>query len=152
MTKTANYNLNQWDATDPIDRRDFNSDNAAIDAALGELSTNMAQAMAALGTGGHNCRIAWGSYVGTGTYGESNPTGLTFEFTPLAVWVYNPDSAHAAARMVAGGTAAQFNNFNNCTVTWSGKSVSWYCGKSYDNGSYQNNAANTTYRYVAIGY
>ncbi len=34
MQKTSNYQLNQWAATDPIDRKDFNSDNAAIDAAL----------------------------------------------------------------------------------------------------------------------
>ena len=34
MTKTEHYQLNQWDAADPIRREDFNSDNAAIDAAL----------------------------------------------------------------------------------------------------------------------
>ncbi len=47
MQKTSNYQLNQWDAADPIDRKDFNSDNAAIDAALGELSTAVSNAAAA---------------------------------------------------------------------------------------------------------
>ena len=34
MTKTTNYQLNQWDATDRVLRTDFNSDNQKIDAAL----------------------------------------------------------------------------------------------------------------------
>ena len=34
MEKTSNFNLNQWAATDPIRREDFNADNAAIDAAI----------------------------------------------------------------------------------------------------------------------
>lgn len=34
MTKTQHYQLNQWDPEDRILRVDFNSDNAAIDAAL----------------------------------------------------------------------------------------------------------------------
>ena len=35
---TANYNLCQWEATDQVQRTDFNQDNAKIDAALGELA------------------------------------------------------------------------------------------------------------------
>ena len=35
---TANYNLCQWEATDQVQRTDFNQDNAKIDAALKELS------------------------------------------------------------------------------------------------------------------
>lgn len=34
MTKTQNYQLNQWESTDKISRGDFNSDNAKLDAAL----------------------------------------------------------------------------------------------------------------------
>ena len=34
MTKTTNYQLNQWDATDRVLREDFNSDNRKIDAAI----------------------------------------------------------------------------------------------------------------------
>ena len=33
--KTANLHLNQWVATDPVLREDFNADNAALDAAFG---------------------------------------------------------------------------------------------------------------------
>ena len=37
MTKTTNYQLNQWDATDRVLRTDFNSDNQKIDAAIAEV-------------------------------------------------------------------------------------------------------------------
>jgi hypothetical protein len=35
MTKTENFQFNQWEAGDPIRREDFNRDNAILDAALG---------------------------------------------------------------------------------------------------------------------
>lgn len=35
--KTANLHLNQWAASDPVLREDFNADNAALDAAFGNL-------------------------------------------------------------------------------------------------------------------
>ena len=34
---TAVYQLNQWDAADPVIRTDFNEDNAKIEAALADL-------------------------------------------------------------------------------------------------------------------
>ena len=34
MTKTENYQLNQWDPEDRVTHTDFNADNAKIDAAL----------------------------------------------------------------------------------------------------------------------
>ncbi len=66
MNQTTNYNLNQWDAADPVRREDFNSDNAIIDAALGDHAGRIGtleQQMAGLG----NCRVATYSYVGKGT-------------------------------------------------------------------------------------
>ena len=36
MTKTTQYQLNQWDASDRVLREDFNRDNAKIDAAIAE--------------------------------------------------------------------------------------------------------------------
>ena len=38
---TAVYQLNQWDAADPVIRTDFNEDNAKIEAALETLRINM---------------------------------------------------------------------------------------------------------------
>lgn len=37
MTKTTNYQLNQWEPTDRVLREDFNADNRKIDAALNQL-------------------------------------------------------------------------------------------------------------------
>ena len=72
MEKTVNYQLNQWDAADPIRREDFNADNAALDAALAaiksaaeedvqSLSETVAALTAGLGSGGQNARVTWGS-------------------------------------------------------------------------------------------
>ncbi len=59
MQKTANFNLNQWEASDPICRADFNSDNAAIDAALVQTNTDLAAVGAA------NCLVKLGGPVTT---------------------------------------------------------------------------------------
>ena len=72
MTKTTNYQLNQWDATDRVLRTDFNSDNQKIDAALGE-----------------KVEIQFGNYTGNG--GSSQKIAL--EGTPCAVYVCPADGA-----------------------------------------------------------
>ena len=72
MKQTSHFQLNQYEASDRILHGDFNSDNQKIDAAL-----------AAAG----NCRVAAGSYTGTGTYGQNNPCSLTFDFQPLLVFL-----------------------------------------------------------------
>lgn len=46
MTKTEHYQLNQWDAADPIRREDFNADNATIDAALAAVKREAANELA----------------------------------------------------------------------------------------------------------
>ena len=55
MTKTTNYQLNQWAKSDRIMMDDFNADNAKIDAALGAL-----QIVTGIYTGSGNdanCRV-----------------------------------------------------------------------------------------------
>lgn len=179
MTKTVNCNLNQWEATDPIRRADFNADNAAIDAALAEkaeksavtavesalnsykTSNNAAVAAvsAALGSGGSNCRIATGSYVGDGTYGPDNPTSLTFPFVPTWVMIaecgMGINTAPAEAnicfllRPMQGATSTYTKALQ---VTWSGKSVSWYCKSTVSNAQMaQNNNESYTYYWIALG-
>lgn len=111
------------------------------------------------------CRIATGSYVGTGTYGSSNPCSLTFSFTPRILIIENPFST---------GTTTTVNGYSNVTpciaingqtegflwitrsstdersyFTWSGTTVSWYTNAS--SADMQLNSNGTTYHYVAIG-
>ena len=38
---TANFGLNQWAATDPVVREDFNADNASIEEALVEMTAEL---------------------------------------------------------------------------------------------------------------
>ena len=74
MTKTTNYQLNQWAKTDRLMMDDFNADNAKIDAAL---KAN-ADAIAAVG-------YVTGTYTGTGSY----PRTIDLGFTPKAVLIIN---------------------------------------------------------------
>lgn len=95
-----------------------------------------------------------GSYVGTGTFGASNPNTLTFSFAPSFVWILMRENA---ARLVNDGTnmllfqgvstAVGYNNTENI-VTWSGTSVSWY--GDYSIPHYQMNIAGTQYDWIAV--
>lgn len=116
-----------------------------------------------LGKLGDKARVQFGSYVGTGTYGVSNPNTLNLSFTPRFLLVMNGD------KITGTGSYANFALFvygvaNGITVgsssanyeiplyaTWNKNSVSWYNADS-DYGSYaQMNGSGTKYRYVAIG-
>ena len=39
--QTTNYQLNQWEPTDPVLRTDFNADNAKIETALASLEARV---------------------------------------------------------------------------------------------------------------
>lgn len=93
-------------------------------------------------------RIATGSYVGTGTYGASNPCSLTFDFAPKLLIVaiedqgylrgmigYRPQSMAFAIALWSGDVFTQ----------WENNSV-----KFYDNDG-MFNSKNTQYHYLAIG-
>ena len=68
MTKTTNYQLNQWAKTDRIMMEDFNSDNQKIDAALGAL------------------QIVTGTYTGSGNDANCR-VDVALGFRPKAVLV-----------------------------------------------------------------
>lgn len=144
MTKTTNYGLNQWEASDRVLRTDFNDDNAKIDAALGLLA-----------------RVSTGSYVGTGTNGADHPNTLTFDFTPQVVII-------VADRLYAGGAGTVLlrgqeysagmgvsysnNSGLNLRVKWTENGVSWYVvGSGGIENDWQLNLNGVTYRYAAFG-
>ena len=97
---TEHYDLCQWEATDQVQRTDFNADNAKIDAALDALAGQVAEKadgddLISLGQmveqkaeiseltelDGRALRWALGSYVGTGTCGSDSPNQLDFSKT-----------------------------------------------------------------------
>ena len=111
-------------------------------------------------------QIASGTYIGTGTYGSSNPNRLQLEFapkflvvapqdstsaitaesyyqlapTPFIIWAGQPGSAPSEG----SGSVQSPNN----KVSVSGNSVSWYSSLS---AKYQLNTRSSTYYYFAIG-
>lgn len=110
-------------------------------------------------------KIETGSYVGTGTSGESNPNTLTFSFVPKFVFI----CGETTTPMQPGGGGAShiqaaFLVYNNpkCirvgngvgtlgNVQWEGNSVSWYSENLNSAPFYQLNTSGITYDYVAIG-
>ena len=102
-------------------------------------------------------RIATGSYVGTGTYGESNPTILSAGFPPKALFIvregyeifcsqYEWEESGIWIQGAIGFT--QTRNSPTTVVTANGNTLSMYStSDSYD----QLNASGKTYHYVILG-
>lgn len=99
-------------------------------------------------------KIATGSYIGTGTYGASNPNSLTFAFEPkfLSIGLAKEFSDGYVIPnvnfllMSNGGFACKSNGAIYGKVD--GKTVYWYSGSSVDN---QLNTNNYEFTYIAIG-
>lgn len=110
-----------------------------------------------LGKLGDKARVQVVSYVGTGTYGSSNPNSLTFDFVPKAVFVvgtqYSDGDGIFIMPMIYGygfsNRALNDSNANYCIVTWNEKNVTWYAYSS--NAVFQSNSQGGKYFAVAIG-
>ena len=100
-------------------------------------------------------KIETGSYVGTGTYGASNPNTLTFGFKPKTVIIsINGTSTYGGAIFMSGQTRSSYAGVAYNVeysympiLTWNENSVSWY---STHRAYYQLNET-YTYNYLAIG-
>ena len=125
-------------------------------------------------------KIEFKSYTGTGKYGSSNPTSVTFSFTPMIVMmvaVNNPTNSYNIG--FNGTLSRQIMTINELSTTYGlglgfccdvnsqtnvsnqcygkkssdGKTIYWYTG--YNSSSwgpvYQCNDSNTTYYLLAIG-
>ena len=120
---TTQYQLNQWQAGDPVLREDFNSDNLKLENALAALATALAtkagndQLSAAEQT---IPKVSAGSYVGDGTASKS----ISLPFTPKAVYVcpshggtlWIPEGSGNGTTYTYGGLAVTGQN----AVTWRG--------------------------------
>lgn len=112
----------------------------------------------ALGQLGAKTQIATGSYVGTGTYGASNPNTLTFEFEPKVWGVYSHVSHIDNNSYVTlydknifpwGINTEEFEIATNVnwTISFDGNKANWYG----TNATYQRNSSGIMYYYFAIG-
>lgn len=103
-----------------------------------------------LGCLGDKARVQVVSYVGTGTYGSSNPNSLTFDFVPKAVFLFSADTYNKC--FVAYGDTTGFVFDSDATVvlhvSWNGKNISWF---NTDNDLRQHNVSWYKYRAIAIG-
>lgn len=122
-----------------------------------------------LGQFGDKARIAKGSYVGTGTYGSSNPNSLTFGFEPQVLFIsgkpvswgtnlpnigqiinnktstecivgFSYGSDNGASAGGTGSPRMLHGMFDNKTITWFANSE-----------PVQLNTKGVTYEYIAIG-
>ncbi|MGM9564595.1 MAG: hypothetical protein ACI3VT_01140, partial [Evtepia sp.] len=100
-------------------------------------------------------KIEVGSYVGTGTYGSSNPNTLTFGFEPKLVligevsWKYFTVLFNGIGIVMTGGS-----NRKMTSTSFSGKTVSWYNIDGYTGSTesrVQMNESGVVYHYIAIG-
>lgn len=98
-------------------------------------------------------KIKVGSYVGTGTYGESNKNSLSADFTiklVIVTGINTGDSTDLMCIAVQGNSMLCVNQGKNqlLNMTWSGTSVSWSHYKYPEN---QLNISGKTYAYALLG-
>ena len=120
-------------------------------------------------------KIATGSYVGTGTYGQANPCSLTFEFSPRVLIIVTQDLPPEVSGYTTGKNIGFFFNvfpvsiafgtiygdvtddirttlYFSCHVNFSSNTIQYYSLYKASGGadSLQFNQNNITYYYTAI--
>ena len=153
MTKTTNYQLNQWAKSDRVMMDDFNADNIKIDAALKANADTAAAASAAVALCG-NCKIETSTYTGTGTCGSANPVTLTFPKKPSLVIVFgfnaliliSDKNGHTAFTLSAHPTYGLVYRGDTLNILWENSTLQYYS----DEASYQANCDNKIYQVVAF--
>ena len=107
MTKTEHYDLPQWEPTDRVLREDFNAAMRSIESAIP--------------------RIAFGTYVGTGTY-KTSYTELNVGFAPKFIFILNGTGSryiHALAGVTRVNIASSTNIAYFCTLEWTSTGLQW---------------------------
>ena len=154
MNKTQNYHLPQWVRDDQIRMDDFNAAFAAVDAALKSGADSIAAILQS-----KLCRIAYGSYTGTGTGGSAHPSTLSCDFYPVLMIVTTIDQYSNIYRAITvrgndrfeGGAGNRLN-----LITWNDRGVSWRSMAEtdayYNACDVQFNTSGVTYRYLLLGF
>lgn len=104
-----------------------------------------------LGKLGDKARVQVVSYVGTGTYGSSNPNSLTFDFAPKVVLLKERAGKYFAPLVSDATSNLSISTASAASIlscAWNNKTVSWYA----DSGSLkQLNDSGAKYIAIAIG-
>ena len=150
MQKTERLKLNLIEGSDSVDWAPLNENARLLEAETTAMREHLSALSADLGTGSKNCRIAVGSYVGTGTFGPDNPSRLTFDFCPAFVLIHTNVAFYDAVYLRGSSEGSIcWNQSNSVKLTWGDDFVSWYHDTAAE---YQNNANGYTFYYMAIGY
>ena len=108
-------------------------------------------------------QIATGGYVGTGTYGASNPTVITCGFKPKVVLFIGPEVKTSDNQgymfgltfvgWFEGATEVPVSSGSSAILhfTPTGAGLSFYVDGSNSSPIFQNNANGGTYKWVALG-
>lgn len=101
---------------------------------------------------GFPAQVYTGSYVGTGTYGESNPNKLSFPFTPKVWGILTFPSAGGpqapTTNLVPWGLTSAILHSTAIVCSYDGNTVDFYNATSAAN---QCNTSGATYYYIALG-
>lgn len=156
MQQTEKYKLNLIESSDPFLPDGLNQNTQkmedvmlAYEAKVDARIAPVAAMQKDLGTHGKNARIAWGSYTGNDKFGANNPTSLTFDFTPVLLFITTTTGGARAVFIRGCGLVTHGTSNYYVTASWPGKKVSWYNTSRADA---QLNNSNFTYVYVAVGY
>lgn len=135
---TEHYDLCQWEATDQVQRTDFNADNAKIDAALDALAGQVAEkadgddlaalseTVAEVSAGMGNCDMELLTYTGGG---GGSPKMITFSQVPDMYLVAGDlafimgQGGKATAILTCKDATYSESFVNEVDVTWNGATL-----------------------------
>ena len=156
MQQTEKYKLNLIESSDPFLPEGLNQNTQKIENAMAaheaKLDGQVSAIVQNLGIHGHNARIAWGSYTGTGISGQDKPSVFSFGFAPVVMWVndlYLCKGMEKVASYFTPVFGSGVEQAHYLYVSWLDDGISWY---ATDGAAPQLNTKDTVYRYVVIGY
>lgn len=117
--------------------------------------------------------VAYGSYQGTGKYGDTNPTVLTFDFAPKLLWIFGKYEVNSDNYLLMEDVTSELYRFTldieaclsadriyisltdqhrlYLSVSDDGKTVSMYSTSGNGAAAGQANESGYVYQYLAIG-
>ena len=149
---TEHYGLCQWEATDQVQREEFNQDNVKVSMTLQHIEKSVTEhdevlkthdtALAKKG----NCRIQLTSYVGNGKDGSEFKNSVTFSEKPFLILILSGNGGYGffPADASAGLTSSETSNAS-VYVTWTDTKLTWYAANS---SSQQMNERNVHYQVI----
>ena len=164
MQQTSKYQFNLVDATDDFSPAPLNQNAQKTETLLAgmeedlaaledSVDSQLAAVTAALGSGGHTARIAWGSYTGTGTYGASAPTVFSCDFYPVLLVAERENYQYGHPLVLLNGVVTMptvyGGSYHNVSVNWAARQVTISSTVAAD---VQFNMQGEAYHYMILGY